>query len=92
MAGERLRERLGVAAGLCHAKAHIRARGGRRISDQRNPPVHELWRRKVVDRGEERPHMVEAVQKLRRHDLFCIRAHLRNQVLRISGGGTEYSC
>src|SRR5262245_63972377 len=44
-----------------------------------NAPEHQLRGREVVDRREERPHLVEAIPKLRRHDRFGIRAHLRDQ-------------
>src|SRR5262249_44063458 len=48
----------------------MRARGGRGIADQRDTPEHKLRRHKIVDRREERPRIVEAVENLRREGLL----------------------
>ena len=81
MAGERRGERLGVAPGLGHAEAHMRAGRGGSIAHQRHAPEHQLRAREIVNRREERLHVGEAIEKLRRHDLLCLRAHLRDQIL-----------
>src|SRR5262249_57494911 len=59
----------------------MRARGGRGIADQRDTPEHKLRRHKIVDRREERPRIVEAVENLRRERLFRIREHPCDDVL-----------
>ena len=54
---------------------------GRGIADQRDAPEHQLRRGENIDWREERAHVAQAVQELRRHDLLGVCAHPFDQIL-----------